>query len=38
MDPMDRLEKKYGPKKTSLFNARNILFFSSLGVILSTRG
>ena len=38
MDPMDRLEKKYGPKKTSLFNARNILFFTSLSVILITLG
>ena len=38
MDPMDRLEKKYGPKKTSFFNARNILFFTSLSVILITLG
>ena len=38
MDPMDRLEKKYGPKKTSLFNARNILFFTSLSVILIPLG
>ena len=38
MDPMDRLEKKYGPKKPSFFNARNILFFTSLSVILITLG
>ena len=38
MDPMNRLEKKYGPKKASFFNARNILFFTSLSVILITLG
>ena len=38
MDPMERLEKKYGPKKPSFFNARNILFFTSLSVILITLG
>jgi phosphate transport system permease protein len=38
MGPMVRLEKKYGPKNTSFFNARNILFLTSLSVILITLG
>ena len=38
MDPMEHLEKKYGPKKPSRINARNILFFTSLSVILITLG
>ena len=38
MGPMVRLEKKYGPKKTSFFTARNILFLTSLSVILITLG
>ena len=38
MDPMEHLEKKYGPKKASRINARNILFFTSLSVILITLG
>ena len=38
MEPMDRLQKKYGPTKPTSFNARNILFFTSLSVILITLG
>ena len=38
MDPMEHLEKKYGPKKASRINARNILFMTSLSVILITLG